>query len=250
MKKLMFAFVVAAATVCMAEEDEYAAEGGIIRLWPKDPGTFYFVCAQDKVGVDLVKKCTDQLAAEFMVDIRVVKGEAKPFDVRKASAELAKLGAKGAVWIVDDQELPMSLAASEAGWGVLNVAPLTADTLQGEKFEARILKSVRRAYGNVHGCTDALMMPACVMNQALSVKELDALICQGYSPESHSKIQKFLKKFGYKRCNIGTYQEACEAGWAPAPTNAVQKAIWSKVHAMPTAPIRIKPGDKPKTTGK
>ena len=41
-----------------------------------------------------------------------------------------------------------------------------------------------------------------------------------------------------------TYKKACEEGWAPAPTNDIQKAIWDKVHAMPTAPIKIKPETK------
>ena len=41
-----------------------------------------------------------------------------------------------------------------------------------------------------------------------------------------------------------TYHKAVEEGWAPAPTNEYQKAIWDKVHAMPTAPIKIKPETK------
>ena len=40
------------------------------------------------------------------------------------------------------------------------------------------------------------------------------------------------------------YKTACREGWAPAPTNDVQKAIWDKVHAMPTEPIKIKPEEK------
>ena len=40
------------------------------------------------------------------------------------------------------------------------------------------------------------------------------------------------------------YRKACEEGWAPQPTNDVQKAIWDKVHAMPTEPLKIKPETK------
>lgn len=40
------------------------------------------------------------------------------------------------------------------------------------------------------------------------------------------------------------YHRACEEGWAPPPTNDIQKAIWEKVHALPTEPIRIKPETK------
>ena len=36
-----------------------------------------------------------------------------------------------------------------------------------------------------------------------------------------------------------SYQKACEEGWAPLPTNDVQKAIWDKVHAVPKNPMKI-----------
>ena len=40
------------------------------------------------------------------------------------------------------------------------------------------------------------------------------------------------------------YLVAVQEGWAPQPTNDVQKAIWDKVHALPTEPIKIKPEEK------
>ena len=36
-----------------------------------------------------------------------------------------------------------------------------------------------------------------------------------------------------------TYLQACQEGWAPMPTNAVQKAIWEKVRAIPQSPMKI-----------
>ena len=47
-----------------------------------------------------------------------------------------------------------------------------------------------------------------------------------------------------RKIEVVSYQDACEMGVAPAPTNDVQKAIWDKVHAMPTEPIKIKPEEK------
>ena len=45
-----------------------------------------------------------------------------------------------------------------------------------------------------------------------------------------------------------SYHKACEEGWAPAPTNEVQKAIWEQVKADkergPTNPIKIEPPKK------
>ncbi len=55
---------------------------------------------------------------------------------------------------------------------------------------------------------------------------------------------KYLADMGGKPQSRTTYRKACEEGWAPAPTNDVQKAIWDKVHEMPTEPIKIKPETK------
>ena len=42
-----------------------------------------------------------------------------------------------------------------------------------------------------------------------------------------------------------TYLRACHLGWAPPPTNDVQRAIWEKIKAEkergPTKPITIPP---------
>ena len=35
------------------------------------------------------------------------------------------------------------------------------------------------------------------------------------------------------------YFKACEEGWAPAPTNEYQRAVWEKVHAIPDKPMKI-----------
>ena len=47
--------------------------------------------------------------------------------------------------------------------------------------------------------------------------------------------------YGIKTLTIASYRTACHYGWAPAPTNDVQRAIWQKVHEMPAAPLKILP---------
>jgi hypothetical protein len=48
-----------------------------------------------------------------------------------------------------------------------------------------------------------------------------------------------LIKVGVTPIRLVTYAKACKEGWAPQPTNDVQKAIWDKVHAMPATPMKI-----------
>jgi hypothetical protein len=49
-----------------------------------------------------------------------------------------------------------------------------------------------------------------------------------------------LKVHGVTPQEVATYKKACEEGWAPAPTNEYQKAVWDKVHAPPRNPMKIK----------
>ena len=55
-------------------------------------------------------------------------------------------------------------------------------------------------------------------------------------------VQRFwdyMKPLGVLPAQRATYMKACQEGWAPPPTNDVQKAVWEKVHAIPDKPITI-----------
>lgn len=218
---------------------DYSAKdlGGEIIVWPKDPGKFLFVNAQKRANSAAIEKPIERLRADFAVNIDKIGGEAP--DIRTIPAVLNGFGAKGAIWIIDDPTLPVSLVAPENGWGLLNVAPMFADNPDAAKLEKRIAKFIYRTFANINGIGDSTMMPACVMKQAVGIDGVDSLVCATYSPEACSKIANFLALAGYKRCNIGTYYDACEEGWAPPPTNDVQRAIWEKVHKLPTNPLTI-----------
>ena len=75
-----------------------------------------------------------------------------------------------------------------------------------------------------------------------------ALPGDGISPGLDDRIIKHLKGIGVKPARRTTYKRACQEGWAPAPTNAYQKAIWEQVKADkergPTNPITIPPPKK------
>lgn len=238
MKKMFaIALAISAAITTLATDIADDELGGEITVWPKDPGKFVFINAQTAVANDVIAKPIDSIASEFAINIQKVDGAAP--DIRTIPATLKGLGAKGGIWIVNDPAMPISLVAAENGWAILNVAPLIADNLDSAKLEKRIVKFVLRTFANINGIGDSTMMPACVMKQAVGVVGVDALSCASYSPEACSKIVAYLAMAGYKRCQTGTYYDACEEGWAPAPTNAIQKAIWDKVHQLPTQPLTI-----------
>ena len=226
----------------VSAQDAALELGGDIIVWPKNPGKFLFINAQERVDSATLAKPIEKLRSDFAINICSVQGDSPDF--RTVPATLKGLDATGAMWIVNDPALPISLVATENGWGMLNVAPLVADSPDAAVLEKRVSKFVLRTFANINGVGDSTMMPACVMKQAIGVEGVDSLVCATYSPEACSKIENYLALAGYKRCNMGTYYDACEEGWAPAPTNDIQKAIWDKVHQMPTKPIKIQPETK------
>lgn len=246
MKKLILSLIIAQAFAGFGK-DEQNEFGGDIELWPKDHGVFFFVDAQSKIADKTIATPVKILANDFNIDIRKIAGDGtQPFDIRKAPAALKGLGAKGGIWIVDDPALPISLIAMEDGWGLINVAPVLSDSPNEAKIANRMTKLINRTFASLHGVGDPVMMPACVMKPAVGLTGIDNLLCATFSPETNSKVACYLNLAGYRQCLRGTYYDACENGWAPAPTNAVQQAIWDKVHQLPTKPIKILPPSKKK----
>ena len=241
MKRLVLS-AVASCAAALAYAAEPADLGGNLEIWPKDHGTFLFVNTQPVVPTTPFVRIVKRLSDDFNIDIRLISGDTP--DLRAVPTRLAELNAKGAIWIVNEPMLPLVLAACENGWGILNVAPILADAPSQEKIDGRIVRVANRLFAYIHGAYDSTMMPQCVLKEAHGIDGIDALICRDYSPEAFSKVSSFLAGAGYRQARRGTYYDACEEGWAPAPTNDVQKAIWDKVHQMPTKPIRILPESK------
>ena len=210
----------------------------VITLWPKDHGTFLFISAQSVVDDAVPRRITRMMRDYFTLDIRFQRGESP--DVRSVATVLTKLGARGAIWIVDDPLLPLTLGACEDGWGFVNVRAAMADKPSKPVLESRVHKLILRLFGDIHNARKTVMVPHCVMATAVGLKGLDALECAEYSPEPVGKIQEYMMEAGYKQCHVGTYADACAEGWAPAPTNKAQKAIWDKVHQLPSRPIPLK----------
>ena len=79
------------------------------------------------------------------------------------------------------------------------------------------------------------------MEPVYRLSDLDSITFPVISPEAMSKIMGVCTKRGIEPIVDGTYKDACEAGWAPMPTNDVQRSIWQKVHEMPAEPLKILP---------
>lgn len=229
-----------AARRMLKREDVLRATGGRLLEPNSGKGVFLIASAQDKVELKDIQALANIIQSATMIEIHVVQSS----DEMSADT-LKKLNAQMGVSVVDISGKPGLIVAPEEGWAVVNIAPLAAGQDGKLNFARRVRKEIYRAFGMVAGgCGSSYQ--GNLLDPIRTPDDLDMY------PESDlqmpidmlQKMPKFCDKFGVRPWRMTTYRRACHEGWAPAPTNDYQKAIWEKVHAVPTEPIKIKPEEK------
>lgn len=250
MKKLVVGMVILVASLVWADttsvtnsvhkksRKEIARElfnkrtGGLVEVPGVKRGKLVFVNAQSAVPNESVEAFASAQAAELKIDIEVVSGA---FDLTKPEVK-----GNASLFVVDDAALPSLLLAPEQRWALVNIAPLKEGN--GSKpafFNARVKKELTRGFAMLCGATSSNYpgsLTGCVTSSAQLDKFPDAVL----AVDIPARYPEYLAGYGIKPAQYEVYSKACEQGWAPAPTNDVQKAIWDKVHAVPDEPIKIK----------
>ena len=217
--------------------------GGLIQ----HPGTGKVVVAnvQKRVGQDVIRSAAAVVTKEFRVAVE--HDSQSGFSISSARAYVKETGASAMVFVVDDPQLPFSLIAPEANWGCVNVAAIASDSPAPETLKARYKKMFMRTASALLGA-GASSYKVSVMQSVSSLEDLDNINGIGLDPQALMAIMQRLPKLGITPPRMVPYVKACREGWAPAPTNEVQKAIWEKVKADkergPTNPITIQPPKK------
>ena len=215
-----------------------AAEGGMITK-PNSGNFIRVVSAQKKIPLDQIKALVDQFNTGLCMwtEVSEIEPGATPFETLEKARKLPKTGLL--TLVVDDDKCPVILSAMEECWSILNIRHLRDDLPPKDVYENRIRKELNRAVAQSAGAGISYNRP-CALEPALTVTQLDALKFPVMSPEALSKVQEVGNLRGVDRIIGGTYKDACQEGWAPAPTNDVQKALWDEVHSIPSNPIKIK----------
>ena len=145
----------------------------------------------------------------------------------------------GVVMLVDGAEdAPLVAVYPEEHLALVNMTALLKGAGGSGVRQDRVEKLTWRAIGHLVGC-GAPDGYTCVMKPARNMAELDAMPNKFIHPATFFKARPYFDMCGVTPARKGTYESACQQGWAPAPTNDVQKAIWEKVHAIPDKPITI-----------
>ena len=196
---------------------------------------------QTVIPADKVAALTLQMRYETIVPFETVG--AKPMTFAEAENAAAgfigkdKVGA--AVVIVNDPSKSDFYRASPEGrWAVLNVSPLKADNPAQERLEERFAKVYWHAVVRALGGGYAAVKPS-VMTPFSDLKTLDAIPTTKPSPDVVNMLIDTGSLYGIRTITIASYRTACRNGWAPPPTNDVQRTIWNQVHQIPDKPITI-----------
>lgn len=195
--------------------------GGIVSR--KGEGKALIINAQQKFGEGLIKDRVDRFQYMLKLNLETRPGKWKLNDPIPEDC-------KAVLYVVDDKSMPMSLFAPEARWGMMNVSQIEGD--------ARFKKAFARAFTFTFGA-GVSQYKISPMQTVLKQEDLDALELDEMTVDGVTAVSRHLANLGLTKSQTSSYLRACKEGWAPAPTNDIQKAVWEKVHQLPTKPIKI-----------
>ncbi len=197
--------------------------GGIIEC--PGNGKIAIVNCQNRIPVSTIEEKISQMNKYINVNVELLKGE------WKLGSSLPP-GASAALYIVDDPTLPISLIAPESQWGVLNVAQFE----DGLRFRKAFMRTMTLTFG-----AGVAQFKGSPMQTVTKVEDLDRLLSDGFTFDTVTSIVRNLHNLGVTQSRKISYRKACMEGWANAPTNSYQQAIWDDIHKLPTEPMKIKP---------
>lgn len=206
----------------------FARTGGIIMSSAQGP-SIKIVSVQNKIPLTALALTAGEMRNVLHLPIVVEEGKESK-DAQACAASLLKGTNVAAVIVVhDSQTLPSLLIAPEERWALVNVAKL-GEGVSRDILSMRLEKELWRAFGYVMGAANT-SVENCVLKPVFKPSDLDSLKGTSLAPLTQATILGQAGMLGIQRPRPTTYRKACEEGWAPMPTNSVQKAIWEEVKA-------------------
>lgn len=208
-----------------------ARTGGKILVPGSMQGKIVYVNAQTRAPRKWLEQNAETFGEATKLAIELVDG--------KFEFPSPKIQGEASLFVIDDPAFPPLLSAPESRWAMVNVAPLAKGA--GEKpqfFAARVQKELTRGFCLLAGAQNS-GYPDALVGCITKPEELDRFMDCRLPIDVLNRFAPYLKGYGITPKTYSTYKKACEEGWAPAPTNDVQKAIWNEVRQLPTKPIKI-----------
>ena len=206
--------------------------GGFIRKPKSNSGKVVFINAQKRYALDELEKVADAICRAYRIDVEAKEGTFSTIGDVAASIRGAG-GATGIVAAEVDPAMPALIVFPDERCALVNVAafPKGADA-------ALLRKQVVRGFAAASGALASQIEPT-LMSAFENQRKLAVFPSEEIPADVGMRIRNTLRIAGVTPYAVTTYKHACQEGWAPQPTNDVQKAIWDEVHQLPTNPIKI-----------
>ena len=149
-----------------------------------------------------------------------------------------KIEGNATLFIIDDEGLPAILVAPENRWAFVNAAQIAKET-RPAFFEARAKKELSRGFAYLCGAANS-QYPQALTRGIVSQSDLDRNVDFNLPVDVLQRFRGYMETLGVRPAIVSTYKKACREGWAPAPTNEYQKAIWEETRKLPEKPLQIK----------
>jgi hypothetical protein len=202
--------------------------GGFINDVRQQQGKISIVNAQKSIPIEWLNQPIQFLSNSIKVKLEIVLGT--------FSFPSPKPYGNFTIFLVSEKTIPTILVAPEQNWCVVNVLPLVSD--KESFYKARIRKEFMRGFAMLCGASMSSYENP-LMAKVSQVSDLDNIADFALPKDIVKKCEKYLVTNGVTQYKRRTFRDACEEGWAPTPTNDVQKAIWDEVRAAPKNPMKI-----------
>ena len=206
--------------------------GGFIELEAK--GSLVVINCQKYFDIDDIANAISLARKNLQATVKVEEGK---FSVETAQREIAAMNGTAGVFIVDEPSLPISLVSLEETWGMVNIAKLR-EGVSADVLAKRAAKEFNRVLAAVFG-GGLSSQKSSIMRPITRASDLDRVVNSWIPFDTLGVVFNALPEYGITRRRRIPYIKAVREGWAPAPTNDAQRAIWEKVHAIPANPMRI-----------
>lgn len=220
-----------------AERARIRALAGHLESRNSMKGKIAFISTTPKVTKAMVNQVASQINGRREFNIVFEKADATSDLNALKEASKATL----AIIIVDDAKVAPTLISPDQKWGVMNVAKLDAglktDEAKSKFLESRYTKQLLRTFSMTAG--GWLSGFPGNLSSITKISDLD-LVDMALPIDVHDRNMLYFKTTGITPKLYVPYQRAVVEGWAPAPTNEVQKKIWDDVHSIPSKPMQIK----------
>ena len=227
--------LLAAEKLTQAERDRIIMEkiGGFVVVPAK--GSIVVINAQQTLSAGEIEDYAAFASKNIQIPISVKNGV---FDIKSAKPTVVKFGGSAGIFIVDDAAMPTSLVCAEELWGLVNIAKMKEGAVYGEALSKRTRKEFNRVLAMVFG-GGLSSMKTSIMRPVKSAADLDKTVNPWIPFDTLNLMFGAFQDYGITRRKQIPYKRACIEGWAPAPTNKYQKAIWDKIHSLPKSPMKI-----------